>query len=137
MSTLGFLSDKLDRDQTILQELNDALLGLQAEAVGRASDLGYSGKQLVESRSKLAEFVKKLLSEIDDGERENAPLSPIVLRLKDDGAKPVGDWKADLSELFAALQTDAPLPDELSEVLEELLGILDVQLTKDFTRLYS
>ena len=137
MSTLGFLSDKLDREQTVLQALNEALLGLQAEAVGRASDLGYNKEALNGFRRTLAEFIARLQREIDDGQRENGSLSPIVSRLKEGGAKPVGDWKEDLTQLQTALEVDAPLPDDLAEILEELIDILDVQLTKDFSRLYS
>src|SRR6266446_10619648 len=131
MSTLGFLSDKLDREQTVLQELNEALLGLQAEAVGRASDLGYDKKALAAFRARLAEFITLLQREIEDGERENGSLSPIVARLKENRTKPLGDWNEDLAQLQAALQTDAPLPDDLAGVLEGLIDILDVQLTKD------
>ena len=137
MSTLGFLSDKLDREQTRLQELNEALLALQAEAVGRAADLGYGKEALVGFRAVLAEFTAKLQREIEDCERENGSLSPIIARLREGGAKPLGDWKEDLAQLQTALQTNAPLPDDLAGVLEELIGILDVQLTKDFSRLYS
>jgi hypothetical protein len=137
MSTLGFLSDKLDREQTVLQELNEALLGLQAEAVGRASDLGYDKNALQAFRKTLTEFITRLQREVEDGERENGSLSPIVLRLKEGRAKPIGDSKEDLAQLQSALQADAPLPDQLAEVLEELIEVLDVQLTKDFSRLYS
>jgi hypothetical protein len=137
MSILGFLSDKLDREQTVLQELNEALLGLQAEAVGRASDLGYDKEALASFRARLAEFISRLQREIEDGERENGSPSPIVARLKENRAKPLGDWKEDFAQLQVALQTDAPLPDDMAGVLEELIDILDVQLTKDFSRLYS
>jgi hypothetical protein len=137
MSTLGFLSDKLDRDQSRLQELNEALLGLQAEAVGRASDFGYGKETLAGFRAILADFAAKLQTEIGNGDLENGSVSPIVARLKECGAKPISDWKEDLAQLQAALQTDAPLSDSLAGVLEELIGILDVQLTKDFSRLYS
>jgi hypothetical protein len=137
MSILGFLSDKLDREQTVLQELNEALLGLQAEAVGRASDLGYEKETLAALRARLAEFIARLQREIENGERENGSPSPIVARLKENRAKPLGDWKEDLAQLQVALQTDATLPDELAGLVEELIDILDVQLTKDFSRLYS
>ena len=120
-----------------MQELNEALLGLQAEAVGRASDLGYGKETLVRFRAILRISHPSCKREIGDGERESGSLSPIIARLKEGGAKPLGDWKEDLAQLQTALQTDAPLPDDLAGVLEELIGILDVQLTKDFSRLYS
>ena len=42
MSLLGFMSVKLDKQQTLLERLNEALLMVQSESLGRAADLGFT-----------------------------------------------------------------------------------------------
>jgi len=39
MSLLGFMSVKLDKQQILLERLNEALLMVQSESLGRAADL--------------------------------------------------------------------------------------------------
>jgi len=46
MSLLGFMSVKLDKQQILLERLNEALLMVQSESLGRAADLGFNAEQI-------------------------------------------------------------------------------------------
>ena len=116
MSTLGFVSGHLEREQQLLRELNSALLAQEAEALGRASDLGFSEEDVSKSRQILGEFVIRLRAALDQ-ETTTTDIQSLVHRIKS-GMKPLEDWREDLDALTNKLQT---IVEVASRSIKELL----------------
>jgi hypothetical protein len=134
MSTLGFVSGHLEREQQLLRELNSALLALEAEALGRASDLGFSEEATTNSRQILNDFVTRLRAALDQ-ETTPTDIQSLVYRIKS-GMKPLEDWREDLDDLTAILQNTEKLGDEDLPTLENILSLLDSEFAEDLQRLY-
>lgn len=135
MSTLGFVSGHLEREQQLLRELNSALLAQEAEALGRASDLGFSEEDVSKSRQILCEFVIRLRAALTL-ETTTTDIQSLVHRIKS-GMKPLEDWREDLDALTNKLQTTETLTDEDLPTLEDILSLLDSEFAEDLQRLYS
>ncbi|MCI0540194.1 MAG: hypothetical protein L0Z50_33735 [Verrucomicrobiales bacterium] len=135
MSLLGFMSVKLDRQQTLLERLNEALLMVQSESLRRAADLGFTPEQIVAAKDTLREFVSRLRAKLSDNQ-ENEELSALVARIRE-GQFELNEWLDELARLETQLAQNAPLPLTAIPTLEGVLAILDEQLTAAFNRLYS
>lgn len=135
MSTLGFVSGYLEREQQLLRQLNLALLALEAEALGRASDLGFSEEEVFKGRKILEDFVARLRVALDE-EITPTDFQSLVHRIKS-GIKDLQDWREDLDALMSQLQNPNQLGDRALPVLEEILSLLDNEFTEDLQRLYS
>jgi len=135
MSTLSSISNYLGREQQLLRELNNALIALEAEALGRAADLGLTKENISESRKTLLDFVVRLRSALDQ-ETSSVDLQAMVNRLKS-GMKPVDDWKEDLSALAKDLEAKSQLPQNRLPILEAILSLLDIEFTEDLKHLYA
>ena len=135
MSSLSSISNYLGREQQLLRELNNALIALEAEALGRAADFGLTEKDISESRQKLLDFVVRLRSALDQ-ETSSVDIQAMVNRLKS-GMKPVDDWKDDLSVLATDLQKKSQLPASRLPILEAILSLLDNEFTEDLKHLYA
>lgn len=134
MSTLGFVSGHLEREQQLLRKLNSALLALEAEALGRASDLGFSEEEVSNSRQTLKDFVTRLRTALDQ-EANPTDIQSLVYRIRS-GIKDLQDWREDLDDLTNKLQTPQKLGDESLPVLEDILSLLDNEFAEDLQRLY-
>lgn len=135
MSTLSSISNYLGREQQLLRELNNALIALEAEALGHGADFGLTPKEISESRQKLLDFVVRLGAAIDQ-ETSSIDLQAVVNRLKS-GIKPVEDWKEDLNIIAKDLQTKGQLPSSRLPILESILSLLDSEFTEDLKHLYA
>jgi len=135
MSTLSSISNYLGREQQLLRELNNALIALEAEALGRAADFGLTKENISESRKTLLDFVVRLRSALDQ-ETSSVDLQAMVNRLKS-GMKPVDDWKEDLSALAKDLEAKSQLPQNRLPILEAILSLLDIEFTEDLKHLYA
>ena len=135
MSILGSMSGRLGREQQLLRELNSALIALEAEVLGQASDFGLSSEDITRSRQKLLDFVTRLRSALTE-ESPSVDIQPLVHRVKS-GMKPTDDWREDLGTLAKNLQTGEPLQDSIIPVLEDILSLLDSEFTEDLRRLYA
>ena len=135
MSKLGFVSGHLEREQQLLRELNSALLALEAEALGRTADLGFSDEDVSSSRQILHGFVSRLEATLT---QESTPtdIQFLVHRIKND-KKPLDDWQEDLNLLIPKLQASDQLGDEALPILEDILSLLDSEFAEDLQRLYS
>lgn len=135
MSKLGFVSGHLEREQQLLRELNSALLALEAEALGRTADLGFSDEDVSISRQILHGFVSRLEAALT---QESTPtdIQFLVHRIKND-KKPLDDWQEDLNLLVTKLQASEQLGDEALPILEDILSLLDSEFAEDLQRLYS
>jgi len=135
MSVLGFVAGKVDREQTLLEELSQALLCVQVDTLGRAADLGLSKDDVANAKRTLGDFVRRLRVKLaTDG--QTGELSTLAARLAE-GEKPLEDWVADLEQLETYLAGDERLPIDSIRIFEGLLSVLDQELMEDFSRLYS
>jgi len=135
MSELGSISGKLQKEEKLLRELNNALLVIEAHALKRSSDFGFSIKKVSECRKFVLDFATRLLSII----KEQAPpaeLKIIVEHIKS-GMKPIDDWIEDLETLINQIQNNKEIGSENLAILEDIMSLLDSQFTDDLQRLYS
>lgn len=135
MSTLSSISNYLEREQQLLRELNNALIALEAEALGHVADFGLTPKEITESHQKLLDFVVRLRSALEQ-ETSSVDLQAVVNRLKS-GIKPVDDWKEDLSIIATDLRKEGQLPLSKLPILESILSLLDSEFTEDLKHLYA
>lgn len=135
MSILGFMSVKLDKQQTLLERLNEALLMVQSESLGRATDLGFNSEQIRAAKETLRDFVNRLREKLSK-ENGSEELGVLVTRILE-GQFELNEWLEELAKLQTELAQPAPLPRASIPTLEAVLGILDEELTAAFNQLYS
>lgn len=135
MSLLGFMSVKLDKQQTLLERLNEALLMVQSESLGRAADLGFNSEQIRAAKETLRDFVSRLREKLSK-ENGGEELGLLVARILE-GQFELSEWQEELAKLETELAQPAPLPPASIPMLEAVLGILDEELTAAFNQLYS
>jgi hypothetical protein len=135
MSILGFMSVKLDREQTLLEQLNEALLVVQSDCLGRAAELGFPPEKIQAAKQTLRDFVKRLRETLEH-HPDNGELSALVARIRE-GSFELEEWLEELARLEDLLAQNSPLPRGAIPTLEEVLAILDQELTAEFNRLYS
>ncbi len=135
MSLLGFMSVKLDKQQTLLERLNEALLMVQSESLGRAADLSFTPEQIAAAKETLRDFVNRLRTKLVSNQ-DNEELSVLVARIRE-GQYELNEWLEELARLETQLAQAAPLPLTAIPTLEGVLAILDEELTAAFNRLYS
>ena len=85
MSLLGFMSVKLDRQQTLLEGLNEALLIVQSESLGRAADLGFTPEQIAAAKETLRDFVSRLREKLGSNQNDDLNLGKRHFRERDYG----------------------------------------------------
>jgi hypothetical protein len=129
------MSVKLDKQQSLLERLNEALLMVQSESLGRVVDLGFTPEQVRAAKETLRDFVSRLREKLSEN-KDNEELSALVARIRE-GQFEVSEWLEELSQLEAQLALGTPLPVTAIPTLEGVLAILDEQLTAAFNRLYS
>lgn len=135
MSKLGFVSGHLDREQQLLRELNSALLALEAEALGKTADLGFSEEDVLSSRQILHNFVSRLEAALGESKATPTDIQVLIYRIKNH-KKPLEDWQQDLKELANRLQTSEQLRDADMPILEDILSLLDSEFVEGIQRLH-
>lgn len=135
MSKLGFVSGHLDREQQLLRELNSALLALEAEALGKTADLGFSEEDVLSSRQILHTFVSRLEAALGESKATPTDIQVLVYRIKNH-KKPLEDWQQDLKKLANRLQTSEQIRDADMPILEDILSLLDSEFVEGIQRLY-
>ena len=135
MSKLGFVSGHLDREQQLLRELNSALLALEAEALGKTADLGFSEEDVLSSRQILHNFVSRLEAALGESKATPTDIQVLVYRIKKH-KKPLEDWQQDLKKLANRLQTSEQIRDAEMPILEDILSLLDSEFVEGIQRLY-
>jgi hypothetical protein len=135
MSLMGFMSVKLDKQQTLLERLNEALLMVQSESLGRAADLGFTPELIAAAKETLREFVNRLRTKLVSNQ-DNEELGMLVARIRE-GQFELNEWLEELARLETQLAELAPLPLTAIPIMEGVLAILDEELTAAFNRLYS
>jgi len=125
MRDLGAISTKLQREGEVLKRLNNALLILEVDALGRTSELNISSEDVIKSRKSIIEFAQQLCSALKQ-ETPSIDLIPIVDHFK--------SGIQDLEKLIEHLQNNRIADDVV--VIEDILSLLDDQFTEDLRRLY-
>lgn len=135
MSDLGSLAGKAEREQLLLTRLNDAIITLEVDALGKASDLHITQEQVQQSRRELTDFISRLQTELKQ-KSATADLHSLVARIRA-GMKPLDDWYDDLASLSTQLAEPGPMRAENLPILEQVLSLLDVEFADDLKRLYA
>lgn len=134
MSKLGSLSGNLGRERKLLRDLNNALLTIETNSLGKAKQFGFTKNDINKSRSILQEFTARL-REVLTQEQISTDLQPLVHRIKS-GIKPLEDWIEDLEIIESKLVSKSPVDEESLPILEDVLSLLDLEFTEDLRRLY-
>jgi predicted nucleic acid-binding Zn-ribbon protein len=129
------MSVSIDKQQTLLERLNEALLMVQSESLGRATDLGFTTEQIQAAKETLREFVSRLCEKLKEN-LDNEELSALAARIRESQFE-IKEWLAELARLHEQLAQNGPLPLTAIPTLEGVLSILDEELTAAFNRLYS
>lgn len=143
MSVLASLAAKTADDEQFLGKINDALLGLQLEAAGKAADLGYDNEELEACRKILHDFLNILenvihraqKNELSSTQSQAELAAENILSRLDEQGKPREDWIEDISGTSQRLVTEAPIRPEDWALLEQLIDFLDTELAKDLVAL--
>lgn len=135
MSTLGSLTGKAEREQRLLTRLNDAVITLEVDALGKTKELQVTEEQVAQSRRELADFVTRLQAELRE-EQATTDLGSLAYRIRT-GTKPFEDWHEDLAKLKQFLVKAQPVCLEHLPVLEQVLSLLDAEFADDLKRLYA
>ncbi|MBM4461747.1 MAG: hypothetical protein FJ012_00230 [Chloroflexi bacterium] len=143
MSLLAALSGKSTSDEEILSQLNEAVMQLQADALGKLDAFALGKKEIEQSRQnviQLLEILQELLSQtgdlqfvIPDTPQESAA-KDIVLKLEYRG-RPRADWLEDIHSAISNLRDSKPLSDSDWVLLEDIVDILDTELAEDLREL--
>jgi len=135
MSSLGCISGKVDREQRLLSRLNEAVIALEADALGKREQFCLSDEDVRQSRETLRDFVERLRKELQSAST-SADFEMLAPRIRS-GMKPVQDWLDDLSSLGAQLRSGNKVKLEDLPTLEEVLSLLDDDFAEDLRRLYQ
>jgi hypothetical protein len=135
MNELASVSGKLQREVETLRELNNALLVIEASALERASDFGFSSEDVSKSQKFITDFALRLLSVLKEEDRP-LYLQSIIDHLKS-GIKPLEDWIEDLEKIAKEINLNKKHTDDSLATLEDLLSLLDNQFAEDLQRLYA
>ena len=135
MSSLGYISGKADRDQRLLSKLNEAVIALEADAVGKREQFPLSDEDIRQSRETLSDFAERLRKELQSPSA-SPDIETLASRIRS-GMKPVQDWLDDLSSLSVQLCSGQKVKLEDLPILEEVLSLLDDDFAQDLRRLYQ
>lgn len=133
MSSLGYFASRLDRQQTRLERLSEALLLLRAWSLGQLNNLGATDEELRTAQSVALEFVGEVLRALQSGEGDE-DTKKIVTKIRD-GRSPDTDWVQDLEEAQRLLASQRPPTEPLMERLREAVGMLRQQVAESSNRI--
>jgi hypothetical protein len=130
---LGSISGKIQNESVLLMRLNDSLLALEIDAIGRNSDLGIAAENVAESREFIADFIRRLIRALKGGS-SSVDISPVVYHISS-GYKPIEDWVQDLESLVGDIKKDKVAKESVF-IIEEVLSLLDDQFSDDLRQLF-
>lgn len=133
MRNVGSLSGKVQRELKFLKKLNDSLLKLEINALGKNSDLDITPKDVEDSQKFIKDFAERLISVLKQ-ESTSMDLLPIFNHFLS-GMKPIEDWIEDLELLLSQIKDNKINQDSII-ILEDILSLLDEEFTEDIRRLY-
>ena len=123
MSSLGFMSDKLDRLEGRLEALVGDATVIQAESLGLTSKFGFTAERVAQARARTTDFVKSVLDGLESPPAPSSDFAPIVDSIKA-SKTPLEDWKDDLKSLSEHLRAGASAVDKDIETIRQILDLL-------------
>jgi hypothetical protein len=123
MSSLGFMSDKLDRLEGRLEALVGDATVIQAESLSLTSKFSFTSERVSQARTQTADFVKSILAGLDTPPAPSSDVAPIVDSIKA-SKTPLEDWKDDLKSLSDHLQAGTSAVDKDIETIRQILDLL-------------
>ena len=135
MSNISYTSGQLEHKQQLLDEVNRAVLTLQADALGLRAAM-HVDDDAVERSRRVADIFAQQIEGALAGHALDPIIAALVVRMAALG-KPDSDWLQDLRALRNALVHGQPVPTERLMVLAELVRLVDREFTEDLYRLYG
>lgn len=123
MSSLGFMSDKLDRLEGRLEALVGDATVIQAESLDLTSKFGFTAERVAQARAHTVDFVTSVLDGLESPPALSSDFAPIVDSIKA-SKTPLEDWKDDLKSLSEHLQVGASAVDKDIETIRQILDLL-------------
>lgn len=135
MSNISYTSGQLEHKQQLLDEVNRAVLTLQADALGLRAAMRVDDEAVERSRQVADGFAEKIERALA-GRALDPIIAALVVRMVALG-RPNNDWLHDLRALRNALVHGQTVPAERLTVLAELVRLVDREFTEDLYRLYG
>jgi hypothetical protein len=135
MSNISYTSGQLEHKQQLLDEVNRAVLTLQADALGLRAAMHVDDAAVERSRRVANNFAVTIEGALE-GQAVDPIIAALVVRMVALG-RPDSDWLNDLRALRNAIVHGHPIPAERLMVLAELVCLVDREFTEDLYRLYG
>jgi hypothetical protein len=123
MSSLGFMSDKLDRLEGRLESLVGDATVLQAESLQLMAKFGFTPERVVQARTNTGGFVRAILDGLVTPPAPSSDCAPIVDAIKVSNT-PLSDWTEDLKSLSERLQAGSSANEKDIETIRQILDLL-------------
>ena len=138
MSSLGYASGQLEIEQNLLEQLNRALVAVQAESLGMRGVLNVVDADLHTARLHLGSLAERLVATLTEA-IPASELLPIVRRIQgQEGAfRPKADWVDDLRAVAERMRENRTLDATLLRTISDAVQFLDVGFTEELYRLYG
>lgn len=123
MSSLGFMSDKLDRLKGRLESLVGHATAIQADSLGLSAKFGITTQRITQARTQTADFAQGILAGLVSSPATSTDFAPIIDSIKGSDT-PLEDWKEDLMSLSAHLQAGVAANQKDIATLRQVLDLL-------------
>ena len=143
MSLLASLTGKTSSDAEILGHINDSLIRLQVDSLGRKSEFGFSTADIESARGiliELLELIHRVLTDAEEHElfvprtSQESAAKNVAIGLEGVGGSRK-DWLEDLESTLSTLRSRNTLSDENMALLENIVDALDRELAEDLREL--
>jgi len=133
MSTMGFMSGRLNREQAWLERLNQALLIVHASALGQQNRLGVTSAQVTQAREELVRFADQMNAALKAPDGEDSDLTAVVRRI--DRGEVLKDWQEDFEKLSASLHASGVLGENDLTILRQALAYFRQHVAESLSRI--
>ena len=133
MSTMGFMSGRLNREQAWLERLNQALLIAHAAALGQQERLGVNLAQVTAARGELTNFVDQMNAALTEQAGGDSDLAAVVRRIEK--GEVLKDWQDDFRELAVLLRGGGALGDNEINILRSALSYFRQHVAESISRM--
>lgn len=139
MSRLGALANKIDRLETTLHELTEALVRLQVASLERTREFNIDANDIEVDRAKMLSFLSSVSKSLLRDTAffaltlEERTWQAIARGLLSNGNS-ADDWHEDLAAVIGSLER-GQLRDVNWSTIQQVLGTLDAGITDDMRRI--
>jgi hypothetical protein len=136
MSMISGLSSHIDQEGQLLHELNDAVLCVQASALGDLKLLNLSPDKVSKASVILIEFLSKLKKALQRPSNDPT-ISMLVENIRKESDKTIEEWKNDIQELVDGIKNGKlDRKSSLLHVIEDILNLLSADYSSAVKALY-